>query len=660
LVHVAPLSLTRLCLLLLALLGGTGCWLGAAPVDALILPPVTLDGPSAAIGEFGGVAVSQDGSGGLVYTKQAGGAQHVFAARYAAGHWQAPVQVDWDTPYGGSQPRVAAADGGRLLVVWVAQIATVGGRVQDALYASTLDPGASSFGPPFVVDPDVGEGAGVSPSLALAANGQGLVAYRAVTDNFKNSLVRTTLQPLRPGDVLADIRIARYEGELWSAPERVNRDPRLSLRAPTEANGPQVALGRDNQAVVAWQEPESNGVARIWARRVFGTTLGLALQASPVTYAGQTVTADADAFALSVSDFGAAKVVSRVQGVAGTPLSTPRLFANTLPVSTSFTAAQFSGPVALGGAAASAGVGAPSVAVDDQGDFRLAFTAGGAANVLQGGEQGGVRSEVALGPAVAATGAGAVTALNPEGGGATAWPGSDPQGRLGVGVREDFPNGGAQAALVSGVQEGLVSALAAGGSESGESLVGFREGNLGAYEIVGVGVTAPPPAFYLEVPRGWVRPGGARLAWSSAEDATGGVTYSLVIDGRVVQRGLRGLSALPDRRLLGSGVRHAQVLATDASGQQTLSAESSLRVDGEAPVARVRHGRGRTVIVTVRDAQSGAVARDTSIAFGDGARVRGRLTARHAYAHPGRYTIVVRMRDRVGNAGTAHLRVSVR
>ena len=636
-----------------------GCWACPAPVGALILAPVTLDGPSSAIGEFGGAAVSEDGTGGLVYTKQVGGAPHVFAARYEHGRWLAPVRVDWASPYGASYPRIAAADGGRLLVVWVTQIATVDGRVQRALESSTLGPGASSFGEPIVVDPDVGEGEGVSPSLALAANGQGLVAYRAVTDNFKTSDVETTIPPLRPGDVLADIRVARYEGELWSSPEPVNRDPDLSMRSPSETNGPQVALGRSNEAVVAWQEPESNGIARVWARRVFGTTLGLALQASPVTYDGQPVTADADAFALSVSTFGEAKVVSRVQGSPGTALGEARLFVNTLPVSTAYTAGQFTGAVPLGGSGPAGGVGVPSVAVDDQGEYRIAFTASGAAQVLLGAERSAA-PEVALGPAATASGAGAVTALNPEGGGVTAWPASAPNGLFGVGVREDFPGGAAQAALVSGAQDGQVSELAAGGSESGEALVGFREGAPGAYEIVGEGVTAPPPAFLVEAPRGWVRPRNARLSWSSAEDATGGVTYSLVIDGRVVERGIGGLSVLPDLRVLGSGVRHVQILATDASGQQTLSAESNLQIDGEPPVARVRHARGHTVIVSVRDAQSGAVAKDTDIAFGDGTHVNGRLTVRHTYARPGRYTIVVRMRDEVGNEGIVHLRVSVR
>jgi hypothetical protein len=298
------------------------------------------------------------------------------------------------------------------------------------------------------------------------------------------------------------------------------------------------------------------------------------------------------------------------------------------------------------------------VVVDDRGNFRIAFTSGSVAEVLAGDEQSAALPEVPLGAAVTAGGGSAVTALNPDGGGVTAWPAANPSGLLGVAVREDFPNGAAQAALLSGAIDGPVSQIGAGGSESGETLIGSREGPAGAYEIVGVRVTAPPPTFYLETPTGWVTPSKARLGWSNAEDATGGVSYALIVDGRVVQRQIRGLSVLPDRRLLGSGVRDVQVLAADAAGQQTLSGEGELKVDGSPPMARVRR-RGRAVFVTIKDAQSGAVAKATRISFGDGAHAHGRLAVRHSYARPGRYTIVVQMRDRVGNRGTAHLRVSV-
>jgi hypothetical protein len=381
---------------------------------------------------------------------------------------------------------------------------------------------------------------------------------------------------------------------------------------------------------------------------VFGTTLGLVLQASPSTYQGAQITEDANAFALSVSSFGEAKVVSRVNVASGQPT----LFLNTLPSSTVLAASQFSGATPVPGGAGA--VGAPSVAVDEQGEYRIAFTSGAAAELLSGGEFSPATPEVALGPEADSAGAGAATALNPAGGGVSAWPSAG-----GVAVREDFPNGAAQAALVSGLVQGSVSQLDVAGSESGEGVVGFREGDPGAQEIVGERVSVPPPSVQMEMPIGWVRPSNASFAWSDAEDAAGGVTYSVLIDGHVARAGLHSREVLLDRRLLGSGVRNIQVLATDASGQQSLSGVGKLRVDGSPPVASVRRGRGATVIVRVKDAQSGAVASDTLISFGDGTSAKRKLTASHTYAHGGRYTITVRMRDRVGNEATAHLRVSV-
>src|ERR1700735_860026 len=90
----------------------------ARSARAVILPAVTIDGPSEEIVGFGGVAMAEDGTGGLVYLKRVGGGAHVFVARYAEGHWLAPVRVDSSNPYAASWPRIGAANGGELVVVW--------------------------------------------------------------------------------------------------------------------------------------------------------------------------------------------------------------------------------------------------------------------------------------------------------------------------------------------------------------------------------------------------------------------------------------------------------------------------------------------------------------------------------------------------------------
>ncbi len=96
----------------------------AGQADAVILPATTIDGPSEDIVGFGGVAMANDGSGGLVYLKRVEGVPHVFVSRYVEGHWLAPIRVDSGEPFAAGSPRIGAADGGELLVVWATPFAT--------------------------------------------------------------------------------------------------------------------------------------------------------------------------------------------------------------------------------------------------------------------------------------------------------------------------------------------------------------------------------------------------------------------------------------------------------------------------------------------------------------------------------------------------------
>jgi hypothetical protein len=135
-------------LALLGALAALALGLSARTAEAVILPAVTIDGPSEQIVGFGGIAMAEDGTGGLAYLKRVGGVAHVFVARYAEGRWMAPIRVDTEQPFAGSWPRIGAANGGELVVVWATAFATEGGHPVDELLSSTLGPGGSSFGPP--------------------------------------------------------------------------------------------------------------------------------------------------------------------------------------------------------------------------------------------------------------------------------------------------------------------------------------------------------------------------------------------------------------------------------------------------------------------------------------------------------------------------------
>lgn len=631
----------------------------ASPSQALITPPVTVDGPSSAILDFGGAAMAPDGSGGLVYTKAVEGVPHVFASRYVNGAWGAPIRVDWDQPYGASQPRIAAGLGGELLVVWVTGVATVHGRIQDALFSAGIGAGATGFGPSLLVDSNVGEGIGVDPSLSGAAPGQATVAYRVITFTFTQTGFSTAVQ-LRPGDVMADIRLARLSGDRWSRLGAINRNPEASMRPPGPANGPQVGAGVDGGAVVAWQEPDQTGTSRIWMRRVFGTTLGPVLEASPSNWEGAPVSGDADAFSLAVTPFNQARVAFRLAGSKSTP---GRLLLNTLPPDFAVPSGALNGASTIFKGREALGI--PGVAATEKGGregaLSLAFAAGVEVHRVGVDANGGL-TPLATPPAPGAKPAAeTVAAIGPEGSSSLAYPALDSDGRPVAAVRQEFASGAAQAALLTGSDGGPVAEMSAGASGRGDALIGFRQGEAGRYSIVVERVSAPPASFRVKAPKGWVRPARATLRWQAAKSAVGGLTYAVLLEGRVVKRGLRRRSYRPPRGLLGSGVRHAQAMATDGLGEQVLSPVVKLRVDGLAPRVAVEvRGAHGLVSVHVRDRDSGLRAGSTSVSFGDGTRDHDGAKFHHSYSRSGRYTIFVRARDEVGNRVARRFEVVVR
>ncbi len=633
----------------------------AAPADALITPPVTVDGPSSQILDFGGVSMAEDGSGGLVYVKAVEGVPHVFACRYLEDHWTAPIRVDWDQPYPAGQPRIAAGPRGQLLVVWVTQVATVHGIVRHGLFSARIGGGGSSFGPSLVVDPDVGEGLGVDPSLSATSPGKAIVAYRAITYTFKPGTFSTAVQ-LRPGDVMADIRMARLSGDRWSRLGVMNRSPEASMRPPTATNGPRVGSGLDGGAVVAWQEPDQTGTARIWLRRIFGSTPGPILSVSPTSWQDSPVTADADAFSLSVTPYAGARAAFRVADAAGSALG-GRLLVNSLPPNFATGANDLSGPELADGG--SLPVGPPDVAAVEtdskQVVTRLDFLSGSELRQIQGGEGGGGMAPLATpsGPAGAA-GSAPVVAVDPAGGGLVAYPATDALGLPAVAVRQEFRAGGAQTATISGGGGGPIGELSIGRSGAGDGLIAFRQGEAGRYAIVAERVSVPPAAFRVKPPKGWSRPGGVKLRWQAARSTVGDVRYTIFLNGNAVRGNLRRRHFHPRPGLLGNGVIPVQVQAADRLGQRLLSNRAKLRVDGQAPVVKAKVRKARTVIVTLGDSDSGVAPKASAVSFGDGDRRRRGSKFVHAYAAPGRYTIAVQARDRVGNRLWRRLKVRIR
>jgi hypothetical protein len=635
-------------------------------VDAVILPAVTLDGPSQDIVAFGGVAMAEDGTGGVVYLKRVEGVPHVFVSRYVEGHWMAPIRVDTGEQFAASWPRIGAADGGELVVVWATPFATDDERPVDELLGATLGPGASAFGPAMIVDRDIHEGIGTSPDLAMSSTGEADVVYRVV-EGEANKL--TQVRALRPGDVIESVRVAHFDGARWTNLGAINRNPAASMRPPTPANAPQIAVGPTNTGVVVWQEPEVGGVARIYARRLFGSTLDYVLPASATSMNGVPIEQDAEAPSVSFTRLGQAVVAYRQPWAAGSPLPGPRVFVNTLPDGESTSGVEFQGafipePNVAGGTGAS--VGRPSISIDERREVSLLYDSNGTPTVLTGTDKG-LFSTLSIGPSFAgspltpASEVLAASAANPEGGAVFAWPSANPAGEPEVGVREDFPGGAVQTALVSGGAGGPISELAIGRSGLGDGLVAFQQGPLGNAAIVAAQVTAPPEQFVVTAPKGWVKPSAVEINWEPALSADGPIAYTVVLDGHPQPTPPGALRLRLNPAALGTGVHHVQVLATDIFGQSKLTAPSELRVDGEPPAVKVRRADGGFgVSVSVSDAESGVDVGAVNVSFGDGAKARGHRLYRHRYARAGVYTVIVHTRDRLGNEGVVRRLVSVK
>ena len=636
----------------------------AATARAIIVPAVTIDGPSEDIVGFGGVAMAEDGTGGVVYLKSVDGVPHVFVARYVNEHWLAPQRVDTGMPYAASWPRIGAVNGGELVVIWATPFASESGKPVDELVSAMLGPGSSQFGPALIVDRDIRRGTGTSPDLAMSSTGQADLVYRVVQEAQGS----TSVPLLRPNDVIEQVRVAHFNGERWTALGPINRDPGLSMRPPSEANAPKIAIGPTGTGIVVWQEPDVEGVARIWARRIFGSNISYVMPATATSFGGAPIGEDADAPAVAFSRLGQAEVAYRQDAGLGSPLPGPRIFLNILPDGESTNGAEFTG-AKIADSSVSGGrnalIGPPSIDIDEKRDVRILYDSNGTPRVVEGTDIG-LSGSLSLGSPFAGSYLAAANELpsasvmNPSGGGVSAWASADAHGSPGVAVREDFPGGAVQTALVSDSTGGPIGNVAVGRSTLGDGLVAFQQGGLGDAAIVTAQVTSPPADFVISAPKGWIRPSQAQIAWEPAPSAELPVTYIVVLDGHELPTPAGTYELMLDTRRLGDGVHSLQLLATDALGQATLTPPTTLKIDGQPPLVHVNRQRGgNRVLVRVSDAQSGVYAKGVSVSFGDGHRAGGRSSFLHTYTRPGVYTVVVHTRDNLGNTATVRRLVSV-
>jgi hypothetical protein len=635
-------SATSLAVAALACAFALACPGGAA---AEVSDTHLIDGPSADVVGAADAAMAADGSGGVVYLRKLGGRNHVFVARFVGGSWGAPQQVDIGQAFDSSWPRIAAGVDGRLLVTWVQEF----GVGSDRMFSATLDPGAQGFQVPVPVDFNVGEATSTYPDLAMNAGGQAYLTYLVVTDT-------SALNP--PGYVGASVRVARYNNRLWSlSGSAANRNPASPVRLPTEASGPRVGIDLRGNGLVAWQEPDDEFIDRVWARRLFGGSVGVPLQVSPSTWADGPVRGAADAFALDVAGFGQAAVALRQQPGQSTALGAPRLFVGEMADAFSAEGGAFGAPRLVDGGV-KAGLGPPSAAVEPNGGFLAGFSAAGTA-LLAGGDSR------ELGPLQRADGGGGVVVgeplvdLSETGAAVSAW--REQRGGAGtIGVQERRADGVAEPAALSTLRGGAVADLRLGGSGLGDALLTWTQGSGANAQVAAAFVDAPPDPFNVETPEGWKRQEKVTLHWPEATNAISRVRYSLSVDDEPIGKPTRRLFAQLKSNRIGDGRHRVQVFAIDDSGQQTGSRNAVLLIDRRPPRVKLRrHGRRLSVVLAdgARRESSGVKGSAVKIAFGEGGAPSG--ARRHVYKRSGSFRVTIRARDRAGNLSELRRKVRI-
>ncbi len=293
--------------------------------------------------------------------------------------------------------------------------------------------------------------------------------------------------------------------------------------------------------------------------------------------------------------------------------------------------------------------------------MRVLYDDNGTPRVIEGNDKG-LTGTLSLGPPFAGGEQSVASVMNPEGGGVSAWPSAEAQGHPAVAVREDFPGGAVQTALVSGGAGGEVAELAVGRSGLGDGLIAFRQGQLGDAAIVAAQATAPPSRFVLTLPKGWVKPAQALVSWQPAPSADGPLSYHLVLDGHVQPapraKRLSGAPRPPWPELgqaSPAGARHRPRRRVHAD--RALDAADRRRAaDGQGQARRRWRGGARAgarLLRGRRRARGERQLRRRRLAH-------GHTSFSHRYRHAGVYRVVVHVRDAIGNAGVVSQWVSVR
>ncbi len=598
-------------------------------------PPRVIDGPSANIVGATGMSVARDGTGGLVYLKDVGGAQHVFVSRLV-GSFQAPEQVDAGVSGPSSQPVIAAGNGGLLLVGFINQ---------GVLYVVDRLSTATGYSAPIPL------AAGASnPAIAITNLGKAYLAFTVT------------------GGGGHDVRCAYYYLGRWAL-ESAPLDAVPGDNAGTGAGRPAVAAAGDGVGIVAWGE-----AGHIFTRRVWANAPSVVYeQADPPSLNGWNEISSSDPVLGTGGDSSYVAVAFREVLASGSQQQS-RVLMQRLQGSAYDGVVQPDGLTTPG----AEGADQPQVDVGEYGEGFVTSERDSSHQLIAMQLRGNASPSTIVrvdslpnssAPDAATTSAGLHSTLfaweeNPFAGApeirARFFDGSNST----FGPEEVLSSPGMGPADAA---DGLVTA----GDIMADAAVAWVQGPSGSRSIVAAQLYEPPGSFQALKRFRYVRTTVPILSWSPSRELWGPVRYVVAVDGAAVAQTTRTSVRIPLTAPLAQGRRTWQVTAVNPAGIGKSAGAAAVFVDTIAPKVQVKLSGRRTVgsrlQIHVRDTDAVGIPRadasgvkEVRVKWGDGTRsVRIKNRAAHVYSSARRYRITVTVTDRAGNKTTVVLKIKV-
>ncbi len=589
-----------------------------AAAHAAYVPSAPLDGPNAGIIGRPDVDLARDGTGAAAWERADG----VYVSRFLDGTWGAPQLLG-----AGSQPTVAAGDGGRVIVAWSAP---------GTLAAVVAPNAAAGFAPP----QPLGAG-GVEPSADMSINGVGYVSFAA------------------PGPGGSDLRVARLgrlDAALTVLPDALDLDQNRA--AGQDAGRSQIAVSADGTALAAWGEG-----GQVIARRVFGTRVSTAPQVVSIPAVAGHAAGAADSPEVHIEDDSSYAWVTYRQALDDGHL---HLVASRL-VGSAFDPP---GIVDRTGYPAAIDVATGGLAMNGRGEGMAWSSAGGGLvnsllhdntffpGVQVGASGAGGLAAPALGETNDAPTTMYLTSSGPDGLVRAVSYRVDPAKRTVPGP--EAPGVLSDPAL-GPIDE--ASGLDAAGDRAGDMVALFVQGTGDTRRLVQASFDRAPGAFAVSNSSSFRASSRPTLSWSASFELWGPVTYEVVVDGAVV--GATRDTKLVVPQPLATGDHLVTINAIDRRGQRTAAPTKRVRIDTTAPTAAFKISGTRKarqavkVTVTAADGAGGSGLARTRIDFGDRTAPVDARVASHRYAKRGKYTVRVSATDKAGNAVAVTRRVTI-